>query len=591
MIDENGPSVVLGYATDIVTDLSIDWIVSLGEDEPFCMLVHHKAPHRPWVPDEKHKHLYADGDIPEPETFFDDLSTRSKAVRGVHMTIAGDMGSEDLKTEVPEHLRGPDNREARMRWKYQIYMRDYLQCIQSIDDNVGRLLDHLDERGPTGNTLVVYTSDQGFFLGDHGWFDKRLMFDQSLQMPMLVRWPKEIAPGSRCAETITNVDFAATFLDVCGADAGEALPTSQGRSFRPLLRGERVEDWPDAMYYRYWEHDDPIHAAPAHYGIRTADHKLIHYYGAGCGVPGASEREFEPEWELYDLRADPTEVRNVADDPVYATVRAELETKLADYQHHYDDHPYTGPGTPPPRGDPTTTSSSRGSSTTCRASAPPAEAGLGTRHRPPGGGCRGRGSPGIPSESLSSLHENDAKIAFMKEGSPVLLPLLRSRAQGDIIGVDPAAPERELPPRRSGGGGHLRTDGDAGGRPIGAGGVGAPGEAREPAARAGRDHQPGVRAVGGPDGGDVRPGPGAARPLGRSARRAGGVDLRGRGRRGTPSSPGRSRGTSTCSSSAPRTPTSSTRWPTPPGSGSAVRSTSAGCAPRPGTRPRRTRSR
>ncbi len=348
MIDENGPSVVLGYATDIVTDLSIDWIVSLGEDEPFCMLVHHKAPHRPWVPDEKHKHLYADGDIPEPETFFDDLSTRSKAVRGVHMTIAGDMGSEDLKTEVPEHLRGPDNREARMRWKYQIYMRDYLQCIQSIDDNVGRLLDHLDERGPTGNTLVVYTSDQGFFLGDHGWFDKRLMFDQSLQMPMLVRWPKEIAPGSRCAETITNVDFAATFLDVCGADAGEALPTSQGRSFRPLLRGERVEDWPDAMYYRYWEHDDPIHAAPAHYGIRTADHKLIHYYGAGCGVPGASEREFEPEWELYDLRADPTEVRNVADDPVYATVRAELETKLADYQHHYDDHPYTGPGTPTP---------------------------------------------------------------------------------------------------------------------------------------------------------------------------------------------------------------------------------------------------
>ncbi|MDX2376459.1 sulfatase [Microbacterium sp. LRZ72] len=348
MIDANGSAKVTGYATDIVTDLSLDWIDGLEDDEPFCMLVHHKAPHRPWMPDEKHKHLYADGDIPEPETFFDDNATRSKAVQGVHMTIADDMGAEDLKTPVPEHLRGEENREARMRWKYQIYMRDYLQCIQSIDDNVGRLLDHLDERGLAENTLVVYTSDQGFFLGDHGWFDKRLMFDQSLQMPMLMRWPAEIAAGSSCEAIITNVDFAATFLDVCGVSADEALPTSQGRSFRPLLRGEQVEDWPDAAYYRYWEHDDPFHAAPAHYGIRTADHKLIYYYGAGLGVPGASDRVFEPEWELYDLQADPAELRNVADDPEYAQVRAGLEVKLAEYQRHYRDEPYVGPGTPHP---------------------------------------------------------------------------------------------------------------------------------------------------------------------------------------------------------------------------------------------------
>ncbi|WP_456284771.1 sulfatase [Microbacterium sp. JZ70] len=352
MIDETGTHVVPGYATDIVTDMAIDWIDGLRDDEPFCLLVHHKAPHRPWVPDEKHKHLYTGGDIPEPETFFDDGATRSKAVRGVHMTIADDMGADDLKADVPAHLRGPENREARMSWKYQIYMRDYLQCIQSIDDNVGRLLDTLEERGLAENTLIVYTSDQGFFLGDYGWFDKRLMYDPSLQMPMLVRWPAEIPAGSECEAIVTNVDFAATFLDVCGVDTAEALPTSQGRSFRPLLRGEDVEDWPDAAYYRYWEHDDPIHHAPAHYGIRTKTHKLIHYYGAGLGVPGASDEVFDAEWELYDLVADPSELNNVVDDPAYGEVRRELEAKLTQYQERYADEPYRGPDTPRPEWGP-----------------------------------------------------------------------------------------------------------------------------------------------------------------------------------------------------------------------------------------------
>lgn len=352
MIDETGEHVVPGYATDIVTDMAIDWMDELSDDEPFCLLVHHKAPHRPWVPDEKHKHLYADGNIPEPETFFDEGLTRSKAVQGVHMTIADDMGADDLKSEVPEHLRGPENRHARMSWKYQIYMRDYLQCIQSIDDNVGRLLDTLEEKGLAENTLIVYTSDQGFFLGDYGWFDKRLMYDPSLQMPMLVRWPAEIPAGSQCEGIITNVDFAATFLDACGVDVASALPTSQGRSFRPLLRGEEVEDWPDAAYYRYWEHDDPIHHAPAHYGIRTKTHKLIHYYGAGLDVPGASDEVFDPEWELYDLAADPSELTNVIDDPAYAEVRRELEVKLAEYQARYADEPYRGPETPRPEWGP-----------------------------------------------------------------------------------------------------------------------------------------------------------------------------------------------------------------------------------------------
>jgi arylsulfatase A-like enzyme len=352
MYGPDGREVIPGYATDIITDQAMDFIDSRDPDRPFCLLVHHKAPHRPWIPDPKHKHLYADGTVPEPETFFDDHATRSKAVRGVHMTLADDMGAEDLKTQVPEHLRGPENRKARMRWKYQIYMRDYLQTVQSIDDNVGRLLDQLDTQGLTEDTLVIYTSDQGFFLGDHGWFDKRLMFDQSLQMPLLMRLPGEIRAGTSSDAIITNVDFAATFLDLAGLDPSEILPTSQGRSFLPILRGHTPADWPDVAYYRYWEHVDPIHHAPAHYGIRTVDHKLICYYGAGLGVPGASDELFDPEWELYNLRDDPAEINNVAEDPAYAGIRAELEDKLARCQRHYGDEPYTGPGTPRPRWGP-----------------------------------------------------------------------------------------------------------------------------------------------------------------------------------------------------------------------------------------------
>jgi arylsulfatase A-like enzyme len=348
MIGPDGARTVPGYATDIVTDQSIDWLRQRDPDRPFLLLVHHKAPHRPWVPDEKHKELYPIGSIPEPTTLFDDYSTRSRAVRSVRMSVADDLGAEELGEELPPELRGPENRTERMRWKYQRYLRDYLQCVQSIDDNVGRLLDVLESEGLAEDTVVVYTSDQGFFLGDHGWFDKRLMFDESLQMPLLIRWPGRIPAGSTCDAMVTNVDFAATFLDMTGRDAATVLPTSQGRSFLPLLRGEEVADWPDAMYYRYWEHDDPNHHAPAHYGVRTKEFKLIHYYGAGLGVPGSSEQVSEPEWELYDLVDDPEELVNVADDPTYAEIRSGLTERLAELQQHYQDTPYAGPTTPHP---------------------------------------------------------------------------------------------------------------------------------------------------------------------------------------------------------------------------------------------------
>ena len=193
---------------------------------------------------------------------------------------------------------------------------------------------------------MVYTSDQGFFLGDHGWFDKRLMYEQSLGMPLVIRWPAEITAGTRCQEMIINVDFAATFLDMCGLDPDVALPHQQGRSFRVLLRGTDVPDWPSAVCYRYWEHDDPEHHAPAHYGVRSEDFKYIVYYNDGLGTPGSSERVLPIEYELFDLRRDPAELHNVVDDPDYAAVRLELVAELARLQDKYADQPYQGPQTP-----------------------------------------------------------------------------------------------------------------------------------------------------------------------------------------------------------------------------------------------------
>ncbi|HEY9292005.1 MAG TPA: sulfatase [Microlunatus sp.] len=340
MITADGEQTVPGYATDIVTDLSLGWLDEQDQQQPFCLMIHHKAPHRPWVPHPKHRDLYQVGSIPEPDTLFDDYAGKSRAVHEAKMRVGEDLTVTDVKEELPDQLRGDVHRTERTRWYYQRYMRDYLQTIQSVDDNVGRVLDYLDDHGLSDNTIVVYTSDQGFFLGDHGWYDKRFIYDESLQMPFLIKWPGQIDAGARIDEIVTNVDFAATFLQACGLDAAEVLPTSQGRSALPVLRGERPSDWPQSMYYRYWEHDDPAHHAWAHYGVRTTTHKLVYFYNDGLGVTGASDRVFPPEWEMYDLVADPQELDNVADDPGYAQVRAELETELRRLQDVYADQPY-----------------------------------------------------------------------------------------------------------------------------------------------------------------------------------------------------------------------------------------------------------
>jgi arylsulfatase A-like enzyme len=320
MIDMGEKKVYEGYVTDIITDLSIDWLQRRAADKPFFLMCHHKAPHRPWDPDEGHAHLYEDIDIPEPETFNDDYKNRSRAAAEARMRIDRDLNARDLKMDPPPELTG----QALKKWMYQRYIKDYLRCVASIDDNVGRLLDFLDQEGLAEDMLVIYTSDQGFFLGDHGWYDKRFMYEESLRMPFIVCYPREIQPGSVCDAIATNVDFAKTFLDYAGLPAPDDM---QGASLRPLFNGETPEGWQQSFYYRYWMHLSH-HYVCAHYGVRTRRYKLIYYYGEALGTTGSIDEPKTPEWELFDLEKDPLEMNSVYHDPAYAEVVEELKREL-----------------------------------------------------------------------------------------------------------------------------------------------------------------------------------------------------------------------------------------------------------------------
>ncbi len=249
---------VKGYVTDLITDMSLDWLDHRDETRPFCLLYHHKAPHRSWEPDEKHAHLYLNEHIPEPETLFDDYSNRASAAEAATMRVGVHMGTADLKCEISSGLSEQDLRQ----WAYQRYIKDYLRVIASIDDNVGRVLDYLDEQGLADSTLVIYTSDQGFFLGDHGWYDKRFMYEESLRMPFILRYPEEVEAGSVNEDMLLNIDFAPLFLDLAGLPIPESC---QGDNPRPLLRGETPSNWRATMYYRYWMHK-AHHNVYAHYG-------------------------------------------------------------------------------------------------------------------------------------------------------------------------------------------------------------------------------------------------------------------------------------------------------------------------------------
>ena len=370
MIEMGEEIEVPGYVTDIITDKSIDWIKDRDQNKPFFLMCHHKAPHREWEPHPKNRRLYSD-DIPVPATYDDDYSNRAAAAAEAKMRVRDDMKYSDLGLVQPEggaevgerrHHNSTlrkvphpvdvsnlclidkdtgenftfETQEELAQFKYQRYMRRYLQTIHSLDESVGRMLDYLEETGLSENTIVIYTSDQGFFLGDHGWFDKRFMYEESFQMPFLIQYPNEIQAGTHCENMVSNVDFAPTFLDFAG------LPTPtymQGKSIRPLLNGDPSSDWTEIAYHRYWMHRDDNHNAYAHYGIRNQRYKLIYWYNEGFSLPGTNHGGEAREWELFDCEKDPWEVFNLYDDPKYQAVVKEMTATLDQKMAEIGDDP------------------------------------------------------------------------------------------------------------------------------------------------------------------------------------------------------------------------------------------------------------
>ena len=371
-ITSDGDTTMTGYVTDIITDLSIDWLANKRDKEkPFMMLYLHKAPHRPWWPSPEKFNEFSKKTFPEPETLFDDYSNRGTAAKTAEMNLLQHMRyghdskirpetiekMEQITPDVPpiiwgkiDGFTGPFSRanpdqmnayapaldsinswflnnwndlssEDKMRWKYQRYMQDYLGCISSVDDNVGRMLDYLDASGLAANTLVVYTSDQGFYLGEHGWFDKRFIYDESFKTPLLIRWPNRIRPGITNDEMVQNLDFAQTLLEAAQIEAPDDM---QGESLMPLLEENNAAWTRDAVYYHYYEYPS-VHMVKRHYGIVTKEYKLVHFYYD------------VDEWELYDRKKDPNEMKNEYDNPAYQEIVLELTEKLEELRIQYKD--------------------------------------------------------------------------------------------------------------------------------------------------------------------------------------------------------------------------------------------------------------
>lgn len=367
-ITKKGDTTIQGYVTDIITDMALDWLKKEANDEePFMMMYLHKAPHRPWWPRADKFQEFTKKTFPEPATLFDDYSNRGTAAKTAEMNLLQHMRySWDSKIRLetlekmgtvlpktPESARGfhgaydratPEQKagyepvldsindyffnnwprmtdEEKMRWKYQRYMQDYLGTIASVDDNIGRVLDYLDETGLAENTIVVYTSDQGFYLGEHGWFDKRFVYNESFKTPLLIRWPGVVAPGSREDEMVQNLDFAQTFLEAAQISYDGGM---QGESLIPLLKGEKEKWTRDAVYYHYYEYPGE-HAVKRHYAIVTKEYKLIHFY------------HDVDEWEFYDRLNDINEMNNAYEDPKYADTIAMLKQQLIELRKKYKD--------------------------------------------------------------------------------------------------------------------------------------------------------------------------------------------------------------------------------------------------------------
>ena len=323
-----------GYVTDIIGDVSLEWLKNRDKTKPFMLMCQHKAPHREWAPPLRHLGFDKDRVYAEPATLFDDYSGRGIAVRDQDMTIAKTFTDRDAKLALPAGISPEQQKawdayyeprnatfraanlsgKALVSWRYQRYMHDYLATVKAVDENVGRVLDYLDKEGLAENTIVVYASDQGFYLGEHGWFDKRWIFEESLRTPLLARWPGVTKAGSVNHEIVSNLDFAETFLDA----AGLPIPADmQGRSLRPLLAGQTPPDWRKSFYYHYYEYPEPHRVRP-HEGVVTDRFKLVHFYKPAAGY-----------WELYDRQKDPQELRDFYNDPAYAKTVVELKHELA----------------------------------------------------------------------------------------------------------------------------------------------------------------------------------------------------------------------------------------------------------------------
>ena len=341
--DDNGEEAdEKGYATNFAGDFALDWLENKRDkSKPFCLLFQFKAPHRPWYPDSIYLDLFEGVEMPYPETFNDDYAGRELTAGNTMMTIENHLTRKDLKMNPPpglsakelhtwertgdkgEHVSPSDTLTGMdlKKWKYQKYIKDYLACVRSVDDNIGRLLAYLDETGLAENTIVVYTADQGFYLGDHGWYDKRFMYEESLRMPFVIRYPESIEPGQRVKEMTLNVDFAPTLLEMAGVEIPKEM---QGESFVPLINGQGAKRWRDAIYYHYYEYPK-WHQVQPHYGIRTDRYKLIHFY-------------YDIDvWELYDLKEDPNELSNIYEDPAQSDLIASLKEELKRLQVQYGD--------------------------------------------------------------------------------------------------------------------------------------------------------------------------------------------------------------------------------------------------------------
>ncbi len=351
-LTSQGKTRIPGYCVEITTDLTLDWLKKQKNSErPFLLMCQYKAPHAFWMPGPKYLTLYDDVTIPEPENLFDDYKGRTSSARKSALAIgelimrldsvfkivpAGQKTTvEAINRLTPEQRKiwdsayEPKNKRFReanlegrdlLRWKYQRFLKDYLRCVAAVDDNVGRLLDYIEESGLAENTIVIYSSDQGFFLGEHGWFDKRWMYEESLRMPLIMRWPGLIKPGTEITRLTQNIDFAPTLLAAAGLEIPEDM---QGKSMVPLLNNPKAK-WRDAIYYHYYGENYRAFKIAAHYGIRTLRYKLIHFYEAG-------------EWELFDLEKDPQEMTSLYADPGYAKIRSQLQRKLKELRVFYNE--------------------------------------------------------------------------------------------------------------------------------------------------------------------------------------------------------------------------------------------------------------